>query len=131
MTSSPAWRTPSGALGGVTRTVVIDNLRAAVKHPDWYDPELVPRLEAFCQHYGTVILPTKPYTPRHKGKIERGIDYVKDNGLKGHAFPDLAAAEPASGGMGKRRGRHADSRHHPPASRPGNRRGFTARGSYR
>jgi len=77
--------------GGVTRTIVIDNLRAAVKHPDWYDPELVPRLEAFCRHYGTVILPTKSYTPRHKGKVERGIDYVKENGLKGHRFPDLAA----------------------------------------
>jgi transposase len=77
--------------GGVTRTIVIDNLRAAVKHPDWYDPELVPRLEAFCRHYGTVILPTKSYTPRHKGKVERGIDYVKENGLKGHSFPDLAA----------------------------------------
>lgn len=76
--------------GGVPRTLVIDNLRAAVVHPDWYDPELVPRLEAFCRHYGTVILPTKSYTPRHKGKIERGIGYVKDNGLKGHQFMDLA-----------------------------------------
>ena len=75
--------------GGVTRTVTIDNLRAAVQHPDWYDPELNPRLEAFCRHYGTVILPTKSYTPRHKGKVERGIDYVKENGLKGHAFTDL------------------------------------------
>lgn len=76
--------------GGVPRTLVIDNLRAAVVHPDWYDPELVPRLEAFSGHYGTVILPTKSYTPRHKGKIERGIGYVKDNGLKGHHFTDLA-----------------------------------------
>lgn len=77
------------AVGGVPKTLVIDNLRAAVKHPDWYDPELVPRLEAFCRHYGTVILPTKSYTPRHKGKIERGVGYVKDNGLKGHQFTSL------------------------------------------
>lgn len=77
------------ALGGVPRTLVIDNLRAAVKQPDWYDPELVPRLEAFSRHYGTVILPTKSYTPRHKGKIERGIGYVKDNALKGHQFTSL------------------------------------------
>lgn len=76
--------------GGMTRTVVIDNLRAAVKQPDWYDPELNPRLEAFCQHYGIVILPTKPYMPRHKGKIERGIGYVKGNGLKGREFASLA-----------------------------------------
>ncbi|MGN6370705.1 MAG: IS21 family transposase [Phycisphaerae bacterium] len=75
--------------GGVPKTLVIDNLRAAVKQPDWYDPELVPRLEAFCRHYGTVILPTRSYTPRHKGKIERGIGYVKDNALKGRTFTNL------------------------------------------
>lgn len=75
--------------GGVTRTVVIDNLRAAVAHPDWFDPELVPKLQAFAQHYGTVILPTKPYTPRHKGKVERGIGYVKGNALKGRTFGSL------------------------------------------
>ena len=43
----------------------------------------------FARHYGTVILPTKPYTPRHKGKIESGIKYVKDNALKGRRFSCL------------------------------------------
>ncbi|MEN6424139.1 MAG: IS21 family transposase [Phycisphaerales bacterium] len=77
--------------GGVPRTVVIDNLRAAVKRADWFDPELVPRLEAFCRHYGTVILPTKPRMPRHKGKVERGVGYVQDNGLKARQFHSLEA----------------------------------------
>jgi len=76
--------------GGVPRTIVIDNPKALVKHPDWYDPELNPRLASFAEHYGTVILPAKPYTPRHKGKIERGIAYVKDNALKGRQFESLA-----------------------------------------
>lgn len=75
--------------GGVPKTLVIDNLKAAVKHADWFDPELNPKLEAFCRHYGTVIMPTKPYTPRHKGKTERGIGYMKDNGLKGRTFNSL------------------------------------------
>ncbi|HUT57582.1 MAG TPA: IS21 family transposase, partial [Phycisphaerae bacterium] len=78
------------ALGGVPRTLVIDNLRAAVTKADWYDPELNPRVLAFCEHYGTVILPAKPYTPHHKGKVERGIGYVQDNGLKGRTFASLA-----------------------------------------
>lgn len=77
--------------GGVPQTLVIDNLKAAVKHPDWFDPELVPKVAAFAAHYGTVILPTKPYTPRHKGKVERGIDYVQENALKGKSFKTLEA----------------------------------------
>ena len=75
--------------GGVSRTLVIDNLKAAVKNADWYDPDIHPKIQSFCEHYSTVILPTKPYTPRHKGKIERGIGYVKDNALKGRTFSSL------------------------------------------
>jgi transposase len=77
--------------GGVPKTLVIDNLKAAVTRADWYDPEIHPKLQSFAQHYGTVILPTKPYTPEHKGKVEAGIKYVKNNGLKGHEFTSLDA----------------------------------------
>lgn len=75
--------------GGVPKTLVVDNLKAAVLHPDWFDPILNPKLQSMAQHYGTVILPTRPYTPRHKGKVERGIDYVQENGLKGRKFASL------------------------------------------
>ena len=77
--------------GGVPKTLVIDNLKAAVKQADWYDPEIHPKLQSFAQHYGTVFLPTKPYTPEHKGKVEAGVKYVKNNGLKGHVFASLDA----------------------------------------
>jgi transposase len=76
--------------GGLPRTLVIDNLRAAVARADWFDPELCPKVRSFAEHYGIAILPTKPYTPRHKGKIERGIGYVKGNALKGRTFNSLA-----------------------------------------
>lgn len=75
--------------GGVPKTLVIDNLKAAVAHPDWFDPELTPKVQSFCQYYGTVILPTRPYTPRHKGKVESGIKYVQNNALKGRKFTSL------------------------------------------
>ena len=77
--------------GGVVRTLVIDNLRAAVKKVDWFEPELNPKVVSFCEHYGTVILPTKPAMPRHKGKIEAGIKYVQANGLAGQQFVSLGA----------------------------------------
>jgi hypothetical protein len=75
--------------GGVTRTLVIDNLKAAVIEADWYDPQINPKLAEFCRHYGTVVLPTRPYTPRHKGKIERGVGYAQSNALKGRTFNSL------------------------------------------
>ena len=76
--------------GGVPRTLVIDNLKAAVTRADWYDPELNPKIQAFAEHYGTVVLPTRPYTPRHKGKVERGVGYAQSNALKGRTFTSLA-----------------------------------------
>jgi transposase len=75
--------------GGVPRTLVIDNLKAAVSQADWFDPDLNPKMRSFCEHYGTVLLPTRPYTPRHKGKIDRSIGYVKNNALKGRTFKSL------------------------------------------
>ena len=100
--SEPVWKQTTEAFiraienafwfwGGVPETVVVDNLRAAVKRADWFDPELNPKIEEFARHYGVAILPTKSYTPRHKGKIERGVDYAQDNALKGRTFPTLTA----------------------------------------
>ena len=76
--------------GGVPATLRIDNLKAAVKQADWYDPELHPKILAFANHYQTTIIPTRPYTPQHKGKVESDVNYVKINALKGHQFPDIA-----------------------------------------
>ncbi len=76
--------------GGSTKVVIIDNLKAAVTEADWYDPEINPKIQEFARHYGIVFLPTKPYTPRHKGKIERGVGYAQENGLKGKVFQGLA-----------------------------------------
>jgi transposase len=75
--------------GGAPRCLILDNLRAAVKKADWFEPELNPKVQSFGVHYGLVFWPTRPYTPRHKGKVEKGIDYVQDNALKGRRFTSL------------------------------------------
>lgn len=77
--------------GGVPATVVPDNLKAGVLQADWYDPELHPKLEEFARHYGTVILPTKPAMPRHKGKVESAVKYAQNNAVKGRTFESLTA----------------------------------------
>ena len=95
--------------GGVPKTLVIDNLKAAVARADWYDPEVHPKLQSFATHYGTAFLPTKPYTPQHKGKIENGVKYAKN--LEGAAVQQPRRAERASAAVGTERGRHSYSRH--------------------
>jgi transposase len=75
--------------GGAPRCLVLDNLRAAVSKPDWFDPEINPKVRSFGEYYGAAFWPTRPYTPRHKGKVEKSIDYVQDNGLKGRTFTSL------------------------------------------
>lgn len=77
--------------GGVPQLAVLDNLKAGVLKPDLYDPELNPKFAAFCAHYNVTALPTRPRTPEHKGKVERGVGYVKDSALKGKDFASLAA----------------------------------------
>jgi transposase len=77
------------SFGGVPKTLILDNLKAAVETPDWYDPELNPKLRSFADHYGVAVLPTRPRTPRHKGKVESGVGYVKKNALKGRSFASL------------------------------------------
>lgn len=77
--------------GGVAATVVIDNLKAGVIQANWFDPEINPKLEEFARYYGTVILPTKPAMPRHKGKVEAGVKYAQNNAVKGRSFASLAA----------------------------------------
>ena len=74
---------PSATSVECRRRLVLDNLKAAVKKADWFDPELNPKVRSFGEHYGIVFWPTRPYTPRHKGKVEKSVDYVQNNALKG------------------------------------------------
>ncbi len=75
---------------GVPLTLNVDNLKAAVLKADWFDPVINPKLTEFCRHYGTHVMPCRPWTPQHKGKVERGIAYVKSNALKGRRFSSVA-----------------------------------------
>ncbi len=77
--------------GGVPEILVLDNLKAGVLKPDIYDPELNPKFASFCDHYNVTAMPTRPRTPEHKGKVERGVGYVKDSAVKGKDFASFAA----------------------------------------
>ncbi len=85
-----SWENAFWRLGGAPEVVVFDNAKCAVLKADWYDPELHPTIVEFSKHYGFTLLPTRPATPRHKGKVERGVDYAQENALRGRKFESLA-----------------------------------------
>jgi transposase len=80
------------SFGGVPRRVVPDNLKAAVKKALVLDPILGEAYRRMALHYGFLISPTIPGTPRHKGKVESGVHYVKRNFWSGRQFVDSIVA---------------------------------------
>jgi transposase len=70
-------------LTGVTRVVVLDNLREGVLAPDIYDPVLNPLYRDMLRHYGAVALPCRTADPDRKGKVESGVAHAQKTPLKG------------------------------------------------
>lgn len=63
--------------GGVPALLVPDNLAAAVRRANRYDPELNPSYAELASHYGTAVLPARPRKPRDKAKAETGVQLVE------------------------------------------------------
>jgi len=80
-------------LGGVTRVVVLDNLREGVLTPDIYDPALNPLYRDVLAHYGVVALPCRVRDPDRKGKVEAGVAHAQKTPLKGLRFENLQEAQ--------------------------------------
>ena len=80
-------------LGGVTRVVVLDNLREGVLVPDIYDPALNPLYRDVLAHYGAVAMPCRIQDPDRKGKVESGVGHAQRTPLKGRRFESLEEAQ--------------------------------------
>jgi transposase len=61
----------------VVEVVVPDNLKAAVTHPSYYEPDLNPTYRDLGEHYGVAIIPARPYRARDKAKAEVGVQVVQ------------------------------------------------------
>jgi len=75
--------------GGMPQVGRLDNLKSGVARACLYDPDINELYAAFAKHWGFVPLPCKPRTPREKGVVERGGNYLKNNALKGRQFNSL------------------------------------------
>ena len=60
-------------MGGVAATVVCDNLRSGITKACFYEPAVNRTYAEMAAHYGTAILPARPYRPRDKAKVEVGV----------------------------------------------------------
>jgi transposase len=63
--------------GGAPALIVPDNLRSAINKACRYEPEVNPAYADFIEHYGTAVLPARPYKPKDKAKAENGVLIVE------------------------------------------------------
>ncbi|MBF0437122.1 MAG: IS21 family transposase [Magnetococcales bacterium] len=80
------------SFGGVPGKIVLDNLKAAVVKASVHDPLIQRSYRDLAAHYGFVVNPNRPRTPRHKGKVERSVRYIKQNFMPDRVFRDIADA---------------------------------------
>jgi len=74
--------------GGIPARIVPDNLKAAIVQASFHDPVVQRAYRECAEHYGFLIDPNPPRTPRLKGKVEQGgVHYVKRNFLAGRTPP--------------------------------------------
>lgn len=62
--------------GGVTVTILCDNMRTAVIRPDRYEPLFTDICLQLSEHYQTTFSATRPYSPRDKAMVERAVNIV-------------------------------------------------------
>lgn len=62
--------------GGTARQTVSDNLKAGITRACFHEPMVNRTYADLARHYGTAIIPARPYRPRDKAKVEVGVQIV-------------------------------------------------------
>ena len=80
--------------GGVTAQTISDNLKAGITKACLHEPMVNRTYADFARHYGTALLPARPYRPKDKAKAEVGVQIVGRwvlARLRNHRFYSLGA----------------------------------------
>lgn len=59
--------------GGSPSALVPDQLKSGVTKSCWYEPGIQRTYEQLATHYGTTVLPARPYRPKDKAKVEGAV----------------------------------------------------------
>lgn len=63
-------------IGGVPKAIVPDCLKSAITKGHRYEPDVNPEYQDFASHYGTTVLPARPYKPKDKSIVEGAVRIV-------------------------------------------------------
>jgi len=61
------------AYGGCAEYLVPDNLKSAVTHSSYYEPDINRTFAAMAEHYHVAVLPARVKKARDKAKVESGV----------------------------------------------------------
>jgi transposase len=75
--------------GGIPETVLTDRMKTVIIRSEAGKPIWNSRFSDFAADIGFVPKVCRPRRPQTKGKVERLVDYLKDNFLPGRVFSDL------------------------------------------
>ncbi len=78
--------------GGVFAVLVPDNMSAVVRKADPLAPLLAGEFREYAQARGFAVDPTRPRKPRDKAKVERQVQYVRNDCFGGEDFGSVDEA---------------------------------------
>jgi hypothetical protein len=85
------------AFGGVSRRVMVDNLKSAVlQRLVGQAPVFNAKYLDFSRHWGFEISPCNVRAGNEKGRVENGVGFVKKNFLAGLELADFSTMQPAA-----------------------------------
>lgn len=79
-------------LGGIPMEMLYDNMKHVVISREDSQATFNVEFSHFAQHYGFKPMACPPYSPWVKGKVERPIDYIREDFWRGYTFTTLEQA---------------------------------------
>ena len=86
--------------GGCPQVLVPDNLKAGVRSPHLYEPEINPTYLEFARHYDLAVIPARSRKPKDKAVVESAVQVVERwilARLRNRSFFSLAELNDAIG----------------------------------
>jgi transposase len=74
---------------GAPKRLVPDNLTAAIRRADLYDPRRNRSYAELARHYGCIVDPARVQRPKDKPKVERNVPYARNSFFRGRDFVSL------------------------------------------